>query len=473
MPLKTSFLNQKIFVHTLEASQYSAKEGWLIIDRHQGKSYELEGKRRVVLQEERSRCLPLQSCERIQKIAFALICTLASLGLALVSKTIRRCFTGYQVVKIVKEVSEHSDSSSESFLEKPPLFSSGPSHPFSGESGDRLRELSRTIGQSSPELWNHYMQALSQYSEATPAVQKKILSVYARDYEFQCNEKKSLENFRKQFGPPPLLREGLNIHVWDDVAQYALQILRERQGELSPDLMNILLAQLREFLRIFPDQFFQTFPKSKRTEKLQTDIVFRRDKAEAPLWGRSNSLITNHLGKEPVPFFIGRLNPSDHSKEIFPACTGKEFICRVWIFTQTYFDSTDPKGTQAAQNAIIEALSGAYDSSNDIACHQAKCSHITSILLHLRLNGMGHCDFEPLGSEKQAQEAVLEFFTDPQKGREYRALLDAEESLTPLIKERLLKEGRLWHKQKRINVDLGIFEIQLIEYSKRYYTETT
>ena len=443
MPIASTSLNQKIFVEVSEADQYGAEEGWFPVPKVKSQLF-LDGKEVVVL-EQKARHLPLFCCERILKIALAFLCTIASLGTALASKKIRQCFTGYQVVYIVAP----SPEANAGRITAPQASSETRDLPF-------------------PNLEEHYANIRGLYPEASPEIQKEIDSILTRDLAFQLEERERLETFRARFGSPPPLGEGSDILAWNNITQYAFQILRERQGDLSEHLMDTILLQLEAFLKEYLTKYFEIHGLGgEEHRKERIEVVAKKRRAENVLWGKYGSFLVDDLGQSVnTPFPLG----DSPYRDAFSECTSREFISRIWLFTQTYFEAENPlRGTRSIQDALVTALSYSESTYNGaIACHQGKCDQITVEVLNSRLNGMGGGDLA-LPGEELVKRAVDEFFNDPHQGMQHRNILVEEIAFSATIQEKILIEARLWYREKSIAVDQEAFEAELLKYAKNFY----
>lgn len=114
----TKNFKQTLFVLDSEKDNYSEIQGWKKVQVNKGKIYNIKGLKYNFI-EERMQHLPLLTIERIVKIAFAIICTTLTFGLALASETIRVCLTGRKVVIILKQETANTPEGLSKLVDSP------------------------------------------------------------------------------------------------------------------------------------------------------------------------------------------------------------------------------------------------------------------------------------------------------------------------------------------------------------------
>src|SRR5690606_39192574 len=98
MELKRDHLGQKIYTDQAEQAKFA---DWKTVDAKK-KEVCFKGLNFRLI-EKKEHNLPLFSLKRIGGIFLGLLCAVPTLGFALFSKTIRQCFSGREVVRILKE----------------------------------------------------------------------------------------------------------------------------------------------------------------------------------------------------------------------------------------------------------------------------------------------------------------------------------------------------------------------------------
>lgn len=113
-------LGQKQYIDASEAVSYSQEKGWTHLDPKE-KTLTFEGRQYKVIDKKERHLSPF-SLEGIGRIALGLLCVIPTLGLALLSKTIKQLFTGRQVVSFVKPEEEIQDKKKNNVDTESPAF---------------------------------------------------------------------------------------------------------------------------------------------------------------------------------------------------------------------------------------------------------------------------------------------------------------------------------------------------------------